>query len=261
MKPSHLIQSLFVLCLISSQALLAGESLQVLPTRVVFEKTRSAELTLANKGDQAGQYRILLRNLRTDETGAFSHAESEQEGERFAESMIRFSPRSVSIEPSGFQKVRLMIRKPKELEDGEYRTHMVFQSVPPEVPSVLDDSQKVEVSVKPIVELTIPIIIRHGALTASASLQSPNFSDGNVIFELHREGNRSLYGDVGIYKEKAGGLGQQVGFIKGISVYVPNAMRRLTVPVQLKSKPDQPLVVQFHEDPNYGGQETAQISF
>ena len=48
----------------------------------------SAELNLINAGDTKGVYRILLRNLRTNDQGEFSIAEKAQGDELFADKFI-----------------------------------------------------------------------------------------------------------------------------------------------------------------------------
>ncbi len=242
----------------------ALDALQVLPTRFVLEKQRSAELTLINKGSSLGKYRILLRNMRTDENGAFEAVETAKDGELFADKLIRFSPRAVDIGPGAFQKVRLMVRKPKNLAAGEYRTHMVFQSVPSQAPSVLDESKEVKVEVAPIIEISIPVIVRHGQLSASVELQTPTIQDEALMLSIHRQGNRSLYGDINVFAMKDGQPDIQLGFLKGVSVYVPNKIRKIAIPLNFPSnftRADSKYLVQFKEDATYGGDQKTEASF
>ena len=240
---------------------IAADALQVLPTRVVLEKARSAELMLVNKGTEVGEYRISLRNMRTSETGTFSKAEEAMPGELFADNMVRFSPRSVTVQPGSFQKVRVMVRKPRELADGEYRTHMVFQSLPKQGTSVLDDSDEIDIQVASIVEITIPIIIRHGKLTSTVTIENPVASADSIAMDITRAGNRSLYGDVAIYQMNGGKRGDQVTFLRGMSIYVPNALRKVTLPLSAPLKSSQPYEIHFIEDEAYGGDSEAKLTF
>jgi len=148
---------LAVVALLFPVAANAKEILQILPTRVVLDGQRSADLTLINRGDEAGNYRILLRNMRTDDHGQFQQAKQARDGEKFADKLVRYSPRSVSVEPESNQKVRLVVRVPREYPPGEYRTHMVFQSLPKQVPDSLESTDRVQISVEPIVEISIPL--------------------------------------------------------------------------------------------------------
>lgn len=241
--------------------------LQILPTRIVLDDERSADITLVNRGDSAGNYRLILRNIRTDDLGAFSTIETPLDGELFADKMIRYSPRQVTVEANSKQKVRLVARKPKGLAEGEYRSHLVFRSLPKQQ-SVLDssDSEAVDLSLKPIVEVTIPIILRHGELSASAVISDVQLiqnEDGGQAIQLtvNRQGNRSLYGDIEVWWKSSNNSEQRVALAKGISVYVPNQRKIVTLDVDV----DPPMVIQggrlrvsFVEDPSYGGDSNAE---
>jgi P pilus assembly chaperone PapD len=97
----------------------AHADLMLYPTRIVFEKNqRAAQIELINNGSKAATYRISLVNRRMTEDGRFEAAEAAAPGERFADDMLRFSPRQVRLEPGTTQTVRVMLRKPAELADG-----------------------------------------------------------------------------------------------------------------------------------------------
>ncbi len=242
----------------------AKDALQILPTRVVMSSETSADLTLINKGDEAGSYRILLRNIRADDNGQFHEVTEAGEGDLFADKFIRYSPRRITIDAESNQKVRLVIRKPRNLPEGEYRTHMVFQSLPKEVPNTLDGNQEVKVSVEPIIELSIPIIVRHGQLDATIELGDLAITEEkNLSLQIQRQGTRSVYGDVEVFVNSGNAKGQQAGFVKGVSVYVPNPVRNfllpLTFPEGFKQDSDE-LLVRFKEDPSYGGQQVTELT-
>lgn len=242
----------------------AQDALQVMPTRLVMTRESSGELTLINKGSKPGNYRILLRNIRTDDSGKFETAESAKNGERFADEFVRFSPRRVTVDPGSFQKVRVMVRKPKDLADGEYRTHMVFQTLPEQKVNTLDEAatDEMEVAVQTIVEISIPIIIRHGKLTADVKLSAAKKESDKVLFTLNRGGNRSLYGDVEVFLNSGANKNTRIGYARGISVYYPNALRTVELPFSLPegvSAANQELLVKFAEDKDFGGSLTTEL--
>lgn len=248
-----------VLLLLLSPLTYAVDALQILPTRIVLAADNSAELTLVNKGTEAGSYRIILRNIRADEYGKFQHAESAQGDELFADSLIRFSPRRVTVEAGAYQKVRVMVRKPKDLKSGEYRTHLVFQSLPQQDTNALGDQSDLSVSVDPIVEVSIPIIVRHGKLTATLGVHDPVVEDDAIEFTLSREGSRSTYGDVEVFIGNGNKKGDRVGYVRGLSVYYPNPKRIVQVPLRLPdayNNASDSLLIRFTEDPTYGGEHT-----
>ena len=241
----------------------ARDALQILPTRVVMTDETSADLTLINKGDEAGTYRILLRNIRTDDNGQFQEALEAHQGELFADEFVRYSPRRITVDADSNQKVRLVVRKPRNLPPGEYRTHMVFQSLPKEVPNTLDNAtQDVRVSVDPIIEISIPIIIRSGNLNAGVALDELSLTGDNLLsLQIKRDGNRSVYGDVEVFVNSGKAKGEQAGFAKGVSVYVPNGLRNFLLPLTLPSgfnPSTDDLLVRFKEDPSYGGNQATE---
>lgn len=244
--------------------LYAQDALQVMPTRLVLNRESSGELTLINKGNKPGIYRILLRNIRTDDKGKFETAESALEGERYADDFVRFSPRRVTVDPGSFQKVRVMVRRPKDLADGEYRTHMVFQTLPEQKVNTLDETatDDMSVAVQTIVEISIPVIIRHGKLTADVKLSSAEKKNDKVLFTMNRQGNRSLYGDIEVFLNSGANKNTRVGYARGLSVYYPNTSRHVELPLSMPdgvNASNQELLLKFTEDKDFGGSLSADI--
>lgn len=249
---------------------IADPLLQVLPTRIVLSQERSATVSLVNRGDNAGDYRILMRNIRADDNGVFKAVEQAQEGDQFADKMIRYSPRRVTLDARSKQDIRLVVRKPRDLADGEYRSHMVFRKLPKQ-DNVLDDNANEELSFsfQPIVEVTIPVIIRHGNLNASTQLSDLKLTtrkeDGKDVqaiqVTINRDGNRSLYGDMTVWWTSPNGKETKVAFAKGLSVYVPNKKRISTIPVSFEGTiAGGSLRAEYVEDSTYGGDSQASTS-
>lgn len=101
------------------------KNILIVPTRVIFEgKTRSAVVKLINPNNSPKTFEVSIAAVRMDETGKKGYVDSPNEAERLAIDMIRYSPRRVTIGPNVWQTVRLMVRKPKDLPPGEYRTQL-----------------------------------------------------------------------------------------------------------------------------------------
>ena len=121
---------IFSFLLTSSLGCYAMGQLMVSPTRVVFEGSdRSKQINLVNNGAETARYRISLvrRNMNAD--GKIVAVDENEPG-MYADEMVRFSPRQVTLAPGQSQTVRLMLRKKSGTADGEYRSHMLFQSLP-----------------------------------------------------------------------------------------------------------------------------------
>ena len=220
--------------------------LTVGPTRVVFEgRGRAASLTLVNRGSESATYRISFIELRMTETGRLERIAVPRPGERSAADLVRYSPRRVELEPGGVQTVRLMLRKPAELEPGEYRSHLLFRAVPPAaeagtslVPAT-PDRRRFDIRLIPVYGVSIPVIVRHGDLSTGAALSELAMTAGDgqgapprISLRLDRRGERSLYGDLRMsFIPDRGGDEVAVGEISGLAVYPPNPSRRLEIPL------------------------------
>ncbi|MCH9031003.1 MAG: molecular chaperone [candidate division Zixibacteria bacterium] len=224
-----------------------GGGLSVMPTRIVFEgRDRTAEIVLTNRGAEAETYRITFKSMRMLEDGSYEDIEEPRENERFAADLIRYSPRRVVLEPGTSQTLRLMLRKPADLAEGEYRSHMYFRAVPKpssasdiEEPDLKED--QINIQITTIFGITIPIIVRHGDLSSAIefsdlALDLPIDTLGlpNLSFRLHRTGNRSVYGDFTItYIPDNSDKEYVVGWLNGVAVYTPNLTRSLFINIHM----------------------------
>lgn len=219
--------------------------LMVSPKRVVFEgRERSALLTLVNRGSATATYRISFVNIRMREDGGFEEIEEPVEGQRFAQDFFHYSPRQVTLEPGASQQVRLLLRRPADLETGEYRSHLRFLAVPlPEkagttLDELVGESTKISFKLTPVFGVTIPVIVRQGSLSAEVELTElavTELGDGRspeVSFRLERRGDRSVFGDLTFTFEPLDGAEPTVvGVVHGIAVYTPNRSRTVHLPL------------------------------
>lgn len=209
----------------------------VAPTRIVFEgRERSAQLSLANKGSATATYRISVVNMAMDESGNLTEVKEPTPGQMFAEDLFRYSPRQVTLQPGQAQAVRFLLRKPTDLPDGEYRSHILMRAIPKEGGESIEKPETtdgVQIRLIPIYGLTIPIIVRQGDLKASvvlADLAVAPADDKNaaprLTFRIQRTGERSAFGDLTATFTPAGGGGSVVvGQIMRLAVYTPNPAR------------------------------------
>lgn len=174
----------------------AGDLL-ITPTRIVFSgRERSAEIMLKNRGTKPTTYRISFMDIGVSDTGEYTEIENY---DKSAKDFIRYSPKQVTLAGGASQKVKLLLRKPSGLADGEYRTHMKFQALPGNNFGEDVEATKVtdQVSVKliPLVGVSIPVIVQKGTLKGDANIHASR--DGNQVkITLDRMGARSLLGDI-----------------------------------------------------------------
>lgn len=212
--------------------------LLVAPTRVVFEeRKRSAELNLSNIGQARATFRISLVRMEMDEMGGIKELPFDP-GTENLRSLFRFSPRQVTLDPRESQTVRIQVRKPAQLPEGEYRLHMTFRAVPPDAPvpapqTAAEASKGIAIKLTPIYGIAIPLIVRHGKTSASVSMAEPTLDAKNGVlrFRLNRAGNQSVYGDLKATLLAPSGP-KVLAEASGLAVYTPNTGRTVALPLQ-----------------------------
>lgn len=209
----------------------------IAPTRVVMENgTRSAELVLVNKGDEEAAFRVSIENRRMRTDGSLETAENAEDGELFAADFIRFTPRRVVLEPGGRQTIRISAQT-AGLAPGEYRSHLRIMSAPMSAGRTLESAagssdDGISIQLVAVRSLTIPVIVRVGALDASVEIEtmelnpSENADETFFAARLIREGNKSAYGDIHLYIE---GESEPIYMARGVAIYTPNTHRDVTL--------------------------------
>ena len=245
--------ALLILCLVllipvlTMNNVLAAGQLMVSPTRIVFENgERTKQVNLINNGSETGRFRISFVRRKMTADGKIVEL-AENEPGMFSDEFVRFSPRQVTLQPGQSQTVRLMLRKKRGIADGEYRSHMLFQSLPDPAASDINElagnkSEGLSVQLIPVIGITIPVIVRQGTLNSSVTLSDFEIKQANTVraspvlsLKINREGASSAYGDFRVYFTPNGGTPVTVGQINGVAIYTPLTSR--TVEIRLQTPP------------------------
>ncbi len=248
-----------VLTLTTAPVQAAGDLL-VAPTRVVLDGLRGTEVILNNIGTETATYRISLELRRMKPDGSFEDIspENANDREKKALEVISYAPRRVTLPPNQPQAIRVGVRAPDGLADGEYRAHLLFRAIPaakPVVPSAKPAGQGVSISLTPIYGVTIPVIIRQGQLSAKAGIADPQIvttPDGPALkIKLTRSGTKSVYGRIRVLKP---GQDKPVFEARGVAVYADNEERSVILPLGggLEKSLRGPVTVQYIDDADGG---------
>jgi P pilus assembly chaperone PapD len=239
-----------------------GPGLLVSPTYVVLDgHTRSQALLLSNRGTTPETYRITIVNRLQKADGQLVETDKPAEGEGFASTIVRYAPREVVLPPDKPQTVRLLLQMPANLPDGEYRSHILFQQIPTVKPSedvANNVAPGISVTIRAVFGVTIPLIVRKGNLSATASvsdLHLVHLADEQpaVALHLNRTGTRSLHGDL-----IAAVDGSPVGQLKNVNVFLSAPYRELVIPLSAKGDlKGHRVSVQFTEDDTLPGAASA----
>lgn len=222
----------------------AAGGVLVAPTRVVFEgRQRTAQLTVVNRGNAPALYRVTLVRMRMTPSGSITYVSKGLPGEFFADSLVRFSPRQILLNPGVPQTIRLLLRVPEGLPDGEYRSHLHIREIPTlarEDPAAADSAGRGwQVRMRPLVGAAIPVIVRHGVTAAALRLSDLRLAsardtvgDAQLSVRINRSGTRSVYGDAVVTYAPSDGTPTVVGAMYGLAVYTPDSSRTIQIPLK-----------------------------
>ena len=279
--PRLLSPSLFVLAAaIAQPAIAAGGDLLVAPTRIILDGGRGTEVILNNKGTETSTYRISLQLMRMTPSGVLEEVVpgTETDKEKATQDMITYAPRRVTLAPNQPQVVRVGAHFADGLPDGEYRAHLLFRGLP-DVTAVttVQPRSGLSIALTPIYGVTIPVIVRKGALTASASISdvhlgvedkaaahlpiskpsvapAPRTGDSGsaLVFTLSRNGDRSVYGRIRVTKA---GFAKPIYEARGLAVYAELSKRTVVLPLtpEVAVAMSGQVTVQYLEDNDAGG--------
>ncbi len=249
---------------VATPAMAAGDLL-VAPTRVVMDGQRSTEVILNNIGDEPATYRVSLEIKRMQPDGTLVDVpDVDRDGkESAAAQMISFAPRRIDLPPNQPQAIRVQFRPSPDLPDGEYRAHLLFRAIPP-VPQVGEVAEGgLAIELIPIYGITIPIIIRHGDLQATADISGAAViptEDGRALkIDLTRSGDRSIYGELRVTQP---GAKDPVMQVRGIAIYPEVNARSVILPVSAEqaAKLQGPVTIGYYEPADKGGGKIAEFT-
>ena len=227
---------------LSFQSIAQG-NLLITPMRVVFEGNKQkTDLNLINIGTDTATYSISFRQYNMTEQGKLKLIEKPDTSQMFADRYLRIFPRQVTLAPGESQVIMLQYRRKINMVAGEYRSHLWFRSEKDYTvlgkEKTLLDSNQLSVSVIPIYGITIPIIIRSGAVNVNSTLsdlklETQKDTIQSLKFTINRTGNISLYGDIIIQYFPLQGKSYQIGAAAGVGVYTN--LNKRNVVVKLKN--------------------------
>ena len=262
----------FIGCIAAISALFAIPAgaatgdLLVAPTRIVLNGARGTEVILNNIGSEPATYRISLelRRMKADGTLDDVIIAEASPTEASALAMISYAPRRIVLAPNEPQAIRIGIRAPQGLPDGEYRAHMLFRAIPDARPVTADAAPEggLSIALTPIYGVTIPIIIRKGSLKATAGMSDARLittEDGGALaLNLSRTGERSTYGRIRVYKQ---GQGKPLFEAGGVAIYAEVAARAVEIglPPEAMAALKGPVTIQYVEDVEAGGKLLAEL--
>ncbi|HET9571397.1 MAG TPA: hypothetical protein VFP20_08340 [Bacteroidales bacterium] len=273
-RKAGFVLGLFALLTGYTQFVSAQGNLLVAPIRVVFEGAKQKEdLNLTNIGQDTAIYLISFIHYKMKEDGSFLQLENVDSITTRADKYLRIFPRKVVLPPGESQTIRMQFRKPTDMKDGEYRSHLYFRAEK-EVSALgmgaaKSDTTKMSVSITPIFGISIPVIIRTGNLSykmsiSNVALTTVNDTVSNLTFQINRSGDRSSYGNLRVEFVPSTGKPFDVGVANGVGVYTDLSARKFNM--YLRNRYDQKLkngkiVIYYNTPKDDGGAELAKTEY
>ncbi|CAN5127792.1 hypothetical protein BH09PSE1_BH09PSE1_26630 [soil metagenome] len=255
-----------------------GADLNISPRRVTFDPSdRAATVYVFNQGDTAATYSVELvdRVMRPDGQIVAAADAADAPASPSASSLIEYTPRRVTLQPKQSQVIRIRVRPPTDTTP-EYRTHLTVTALPPEdsgftaAQAAAGTTDGVSLQVTALFSVSIPLIVRQGAIDARAAIENvslvsaaPTTEGGvglpGIQLDLVRLGANSVYGDVEI-RAGEGASDHVVGLVKGVAVYPEIARRTLVAPLAVAVPAGEPLRIVYRDDDAHAGEVLATAS-
>lgn len=220
----------------------AQARVDITPQRVILDtRDRSGEFVLLNILEEPSTIRISILNYRQDEGGIYEELDGPLHPAFDPEKIVRLSPRQFTLSPQGRQLVRFSLRRPADLPDGEYRFHIMAMRLAKQGPPVPADAGGPSVRTSTNIGVSIPVIVRHGNVSATATLSDPvivpagtdDATGGKPSLHImvNREGNASILGTLRAYWYPQGGKPVEIGVASNVNVFTDVNRRRAIIPL------------------------------
>ena len=224
------LKALLFLCFYVSAMVVSTASyadLMITPTRIVFEeRDRFKEVTLVNSGDKPQIYEMSWVYFRMQEQGAAYKPSMESVTEFDASKHIVFTPRRITLAPGSSQKIRLALRRPETIPEGDFHVHLKFAAVPDVIDENLIHDGKPRAVVSINVGYTIPVVLRSGLAAVETEIEridiqrNPQNGRLKVVVPVKRSGSaHAILGHLFVYHTDSSGKEERVGEISNAHIF------------------------------------------
>ena len=214
-----------ILLLSVMQSFFAQASLLISPMRVVLdERNRANKVVLINTGKVARTYRMEWLQKRALPEGGYKNL-TDEEAKDFptASNMFRISPKQVTLAPNERQMIKIAARRPKNLKDGEYRSHLQFTALPDKSTGL---EQTSGIVLKLSLSYSIPVIFRQGPVDYQVAVDEVKIvhdrekKQASLGIKLSRSGVSSTTGSIVAYwTAKGSNKEKQVAILNSVNFF------------------------------------------
>ena len=215
--------------------------IDILPRKIVMEsRDRSAEITVMNLFDEPSMMRVTVIHYRQNEDGTYTRLEKPLSDVFDPDTVARFSPRQFILSPGGRQKIRLSLRKPADLPQGEYRFHVLVTRYDVEDDGGTKSNEGASIQLKMNMGVAIPVVVRQGNLDVSAKMENIRIipasesSSGKpqLGLTIFRDGSASSIGELQAFWTPKGAKSRKIGEITNMNVFSEIKRRDVVLPLE-----------------------------
>jgi len=206
----------------------AYANLMIAPQRIVLEeRERSASVNLINTASTRTTYRLHWVQKKQKPNGQYIDLPSNSNEIPNASSMLRFSPRQVTLEPGEKQTIRIAVRRHKNMTHGEYRSHLLFQALPNQ-DTEASSGKGAKIKINLLLGFAIPVIVRQGKLNGTAKVANVEIKKTvqkgkafyGALITLKRGGSHTAYGSLKVmWKPRLTSAYKQVAILNNVALY------------------------------------------
>ena len=206
----------------------AFANLMIAPQRIVLEeRERSASVNLINTAATTTTYRLHWVHKKQKADGQYIDLPPDSNEVPNAASMLRFSPRQVTLAPGEKQTVRIAVRRHKNLNKGEYRSYLLFQALPNK-DAVENSGKGAKIKIDLLLGFAIPVIVRQGKLNGTADVAQveiqKTLTKGKTYYGAHitvkRNGSHTTYGSLKVlWKPGLTSRYKQIAILNNVALY------------------------------------------
>lgn len=206
-------------------------NLIITPLHAIIEgRDRTVQVVLVNNSDSVATYRLEWRQLdQVEGTGGYIEATEEtSDGKLDLKDFAVFSPRQITLGPREKQTVRVAVRRPADLPDGEYRTHITFRILErrdPVAPDANLNQNETRLKARVLASYSIPAIYRQGDYNVNIAFGQPSFSTnpktGRMVINLpvSRSGLHGVIGMIEVFHTPNGGQETRIASLANANLF------------------------------------------
>jgi len=236
----------------------AGPDLAISPTFIYFDgRERTKDIYLLNRSDKTLTYRAQWRHNKMTEAGGLELQDGPLYENFNFDEHFRFSPRQVTLPPRSRQVVRLSLRRPEALPDGDYHSHFMLSRMPGEgaAPTAVDSQQDgVGIRVDIGFAVAVPVFVNQGERAVDVAIGMPRFQEAgpddsgpSLIVPVERRGPYSALGQLEVIHIDSAGAESVIGRIGNANIYSEVDRREFQVALRVAQVTEGTVLIRYRD--------------